>query len=503
MDSLQHLIQGFFAVFAPFNLWMATVGCFLGTVVGILPGLGPSATIAILLPFTFGMDATPAMIMMTAIYYGAKYGGSTTSILINLPGEGSSVVTCFDGYVMARQGRGGAALGISAIGSFVGGFLGTLGLIFTAVPLAEFSLRFGPAEYFSLILMGMLTIVFVGGKSIAKALASGVLGVALGTVGTDVVQGAPRFVYGITGLMDGISFVVVVMGVFGIGEVLVSAEEHMKVETLKVSYSSLWPTFRDIRESTWAMFRGTVIGFIIGALPGAGSTIASFISYAVEKGVSKHPERFGKGAIEGVAGPETSNNAASSGAMVPLLALGIPGSGATAVMLGALMLYGLKPGPMLFQTNPDFVWALIASMFVGNVILLIMNLPMVPLFAYSLRIPYSLLYPAIYLICIIGVYSIKNSVFDVWTMIIFGIVGYFMKKYDISGAPMVIGLVLGPLLETSLSRALSIAHGDITVFVTRPISAVILGLTAAMGIAVSFKLLRSARKQTKIPDKIP
>jgi len=495
MDVFHQLMQGFSIVFTPYNLWMAVVGCFFGTIVGILPGLGPSATIAMLLPFTFGMNPTPAMIMMAALYYGAKYGGSTTSILINVPGEGASVVTCFDGYAMARQGRAGAALGIAAIGSFIGGILGTFGLIFVAVPLAEFSLKFGPAEYFSLILMGMLTIVFVGGKSITKSLISAVLGLALGVVGSDVVQGAPRFVYGVTELLDGISFVVVVMGVFGIGEVLVSAEEHMKVEPLKVKFSNLWPTFSDILQSKWAILRGTVIGFFIGALPGAGSTIASFISYGVEKSASKHPERFGKGAIEGVAGPETANNSATSGAMVPLLALGIPGSGATAVMLGALMLYGLKPGPMLFHTSPDFVWALIASMFVGNVILLIMNLPMVPLFAYSLRLSYSLLYPAIIIVCIIGVYSLNSNVFDVWTMFIFGIAGYFMKKYDIPGAPMTIGLVLGPILETSLYRALSLSHGDITVFVTRPISAVLLGIALVMAIAVFFKTIKMMRKQ--------
>jgi len=495
MDIFQHLMQGFSAIFTPYNLWMAVVGCFFGTIVGILPGLGPSATIAMLLPFTFGMNATPAMIMLCALYYGAKFGGSTTSILINVPGENASVVTTFDGYQMALQGRAGSALGISAIGSFVGGILGTFGLIFVAVPLAEFSLKFGPAEYFSLIVMGLLTIVFVGGKSIPKSLISGVFGLALGTIGSDVVQGAPRFVYGVAELMDGISFVVVVMGVFGIGEVLVSAEEHMKMDSIKVPFSKLWPSLSDLFQSRWAMLRGTIIGFIIGVLPGAGSTIASFISYGVEKSTSKHPERFGKGAIEGVAGPETANNASCSGEMVPLLGLGIPGSGSTAVMLGALMIYGLRPGPMLFKTNPDFVWTLIASLFVGNVILLIMNLPLVPLFAYTLRLSYSFLYPAIILVCMTGVYSVNSNVFDVWAMLIFGILGYFMKKYDIPGAPMIIGLVLGPLLEHSLYKALALAHGDVTVFIIRPISAILLGIAAAMTIVVLFKTARAMRKQ--------
>ncbi|TSA48432.1 MAG: tripartite tricarboxylate transporter permease [Deltaproteobacteria bacterium] len=495
MDIFHSLMHGFSIFFTPYNLWMAVVGCFFGTIVGILPGLGPSATIALLIPFTFGMDATPAMIMITSIYYGSKYGGSTTSILINVPGEGASVVTTFDGYQMALQGRAGAALGISAIGSFIGGVLGTFGLIFVAVPLANFSLEFGPAEYFSLILMGMLTIVFVGGKSISKSLMSGVLGLALGVVGTDVVQGAPRFVYDVPELMDGISFVVVVMGVFGIGEVLISAEEFMKMDSIKVPFSKLWPTLKDLADSKWAIIRGTVVGFLVGALPGAGSTIASFLSYGLEKSVSKHPERFGKGAIEGVAGPETSNNAACSGAMAPLLALGIPGSGATAVMLGALMLYGLKPGPMLFHTSPDFVWALIASMFVGNVILLIMNLPMVPLFALSLRISYSILYPIIILICVIGVYSLNSNAFDVWVMLLFGVAGYFMKKYDISGAPLIIGLVLGPIMEKNLYRALALGQGKISVFVTRPISAVLLGIALVMTIVVCFKTVKMMRTQ--------
>ncbi len=495
MDILHNLIHGFAVFLTPYNLWMSVVGCFFGTIVGILPGLGPSATIALLIPFTFGMDATAAMIMLTSIYYGSKYGGSTTSILINVPGEGASVVTTFDGYQMALQDRAGAALGISAIGSFVGGFAGTILLIFLAVPLASFSLQFGPAEYFSLIVMGMLTIVFVGGKSILKSLMSGVLGIALGVVGTDLVQGAPRFVYGIPELMDGLDFVVVVMGLFGIGEVLVSAEHFMKMQSIKVPFSKLWPTVKDLADSTWAIIRGTALGFFIGVLPGAGSTIASFLSYGLEKSVSKHPERFGKGAIEGVAGPETCNNAACSGAIAPLLALGIPGSGATAVMLGALMLYGLKPGPMLFHTSPDFVWGLIASMFVGNLILLIMNLPMVPLFALSLRISYSILYPIIILICVIGAYSLNSNVFDVWMMLVFGIAGYFMKKCDISGAPMIIGLVLGPILEQNLYRALALSHGKMSVFVTRPISAVLLAIGALMAIAVLFKTIKMMRTQ--------
>jgi putative tricarboxylic transport membrane protein len=493
MDILNNLMQGFATVLTPFNIMMAAMGCFFGTLVGILPGLGPSATIAMLIPLTFGMDATPAMIMMCAIYYGAMYGGSTTSILLNVPGESASVVTCIDGYQMARQGRGGKALGISAIGSFVAGILGTIGLMLICVPLAKFALKFGPAEFFSLIVMGLLTIVYVGGKSISKSLMSGVIGMALGTVGIDVIQGAPRFVYDLPELMDGVSFVTVVMGLFGIGEVLVSAEERLKITPINVKFKDLWPTVTEVWQCKWAILRGTAVGFFMGALPGAGATISSFVAYALEKGVAKDPDRFGKGAIEGVASPESANNACTSGAMVHLLALGIPGSGATAVMLGALMMFGLKPGPMMFHTNPDLIWALIASMFIGNAILIVMNLPMIPLFAMGLRIPYRYLYPGILLICIIGAYSLSSSVYDVWVMLFFGIVGYFMKKYDIPGAPMVIALILGPLLEHNLHRALALSHGDITVFFTRPISATLLAIAAILTIAFSFKTVRIRR----------
>ncbi len=469
------------------------VGCFLGTIVGILPGLGPSATIAILLPFTFGMAPIPALIMLTSIVYGSKYGGSTTSILLNVPGEGSSVVTCLDGYQMARQGRAGSALGMSAIGSYLGGSIGGIALIFICVPLAEFSLTFGPAEYFSLIFMGMLTVVYIGGKSIAKSLMGVLLGLALSVVGTDPVQGAPRFVYGFPRLMDGISFVIVVMGVFGIGEVLVSAEERLKIQSLKVPFSECWPRFSDIFQTKWTMLRGTVIGFFCGVLPGAGSTLSSFISYGVEKSMSKHPEHFGKGEIKGVAGPETANNAATSGEMVPLLALGIPSSGSNAMLLGGMIICGLKPGPLLFQSNPDFVWAIIAALFFTNFILLIMNLPMVPLFAYTLRLPYSLLYPVIFIVCIIGAYSMNSSIFDVGAMFLFGIFGYFMKKYEIPGAPMIIAMVLGKMWENSLYQALNLSYGDITTFVTRPISATLMAIAAVMTILVTFKTIRMKR----------
>lgn len=488
---------GFATCLTPYNIWMALLGCLLGTLVGILPGLGPSATIAILLPITFGMDATPAMIMMCAVYYGAMYGGSTTSILVNVPGESSSVITAIEGHQLARRGKAGTALGLSAIGSFIAGILGTIGLVAAAVPLAEFSLQFGPAEFFSLIVMGMLTIIFVGGKSIPKSLMSAVIGLGLGCVGTDIVEGKDRFTYGAAELLDGIDFVVLVMGTFGIAEVLVSAEEFMKVEPIKVKFRELFPSLREILQCKWAILRGTLIGFIIGVLPGAGPTIASFVTYGVEKSVSKHPETFGTGVLEGIAGPESSNNAATSGAMVPMFALGIPGSGATAVMLGALILYGLKPGPMLFVENADFVWAVMASMFLGNIILIIMNLPLVPLFASLLRISYALIYPAILIICVIGAYAISTSLFDVGMMLIFGVAGYFMKRADIPPAPMLLALLLGPMMERALYQALNLSHGSMLVFITRPISGALLAISLIMSIAVGTKAVKRARTMVK------
>jgi putative tricarboxylic transport membrane protein len=341
--------------------------------------------------------------------------------------------------------------------------------------------------------MGMLTIIFVGGQSIKKSIMSGLLGLAIGTIGVDVVEGAPRFVYGVNALRDGINFILVVMGVFGIGEVFISAEEHLKTQSIRVKFRELWPSLSDILESKWAILRGTVLGFFIGTLPGAGPTLASFMSYGLEKAVAKDPTRFGKGAIEGVAGPETANNSATQGNMVPLLALGIPSSGGTAIMLGALLMYGLKPGPLLFTNSPDFVWALMASMFIGNVILLIMNLPMIPLFAATLRIPYHYLYPVILVICIIGAYSLHMSLLDPFIMLIFGVIGYFMKKLDIPSAPMAVALILGPMLEYSLYQSLAVAYGDVTTFIRRPISATLLGIAALMTIIVCFRLVRMKR----------
>jgi putative tricarboxylic transport membrane protein len=498
MDVLTNLMGGFATCLTPYNIGMAALGAFLGTMVGILPGLGPSATMAIILPITFGMDPTPAMIMLCALYYGAMYGGSTTSILVNVPGESSSVVTAIEGYQLARQGKAGTALGLSAIGSFFAGIFGTLALAFTASTLAEFSLKFGPAEMFSLVLMGMFTIIYVGGKDVTKSLMSMAIGLGLGCVGTDIVQGQPRFTYGIPELLDGVDFVILVMGTFGIAEVLESAEEYMKIVPMKVKFRDLFPSVADVWSCRWAIIRGTLVGFFICCVPGSGPTIASFLSYGVEKSVSKNPEKFGTGVMEGIAGPESSNNAAVSGAMVPMFALGIPGSGATAVLLGGLILYGLKPGPMLFVENADFVWAVMASMFLGNCILIIMNLPMVPLFASLLRIPYGLIYPAILIVCIVGAFAVASGLFEVGMMLVFAVAGYFMKKGGVPAAPMLMALLMGPMMERSLYQALNLSHGNMMVFVQRPISATLLSVIVLMSIYVGIRSLRG--KKTAIEE---
>jgi len=476
MESFQSILLGFSVALTPVNLFYAFTGCLVGTVIGVLPGLGPLCTIAMILPVTFSMNPISAMIMMAAVYYGAQYGGSITAILLNIPGESASVMTCIDGYQMARQGRAGIALAMSAIGSFIAGTLSVVGLMLMAPPLAKIALKFGPPEYFSLMLLGLSTVVFLGGSSILKSLISIVMGLLLGMVGVDPVGGINRYTLGQLELLDGVNFIVVVMGLFGIGEVLVSAEERMKINIIKTKLSELIPKLKDWKESAGPIIRGSLIGFFLGVLPGTGATISSFLSYATEKMISKNPEKFGKGAIEGVAGPEAANNAAVGGTLVPLFTLGIPGSGTTAVMMGVMMMFGLRPGPLLFIQHPDFVWGIIASMYIGNVILLIMNLPLIPLFASILRVPYSILYPFILLICFTGVYSLENSMFHVFMMFIFGIIGYVIKKTDFPPAPIVLALILGPMVERALYQSLTISHGNLGILFTRPFSAAFLVL---------------------------
>lgn len=494
MDVVHSIMLGFSIALTPTNLFYAFFGSLVGTVIGVLPGIGPLCTIAMILPTTFGMNPTSAMIMMAAVYYGAQYGGSTTSILLNIPGESASVMTTLDGYQMARQGRAGVALATAATSSFIAGTLSVVGLMLLAPPLAKIALKFGPPEYFSLMLLGLTTIVFLGGKSIVKSMISIILGLLLGIVGVDPMGGVNRFTLDQLELMDGINFIVVVMGLFGIGEVLVSAEERMKISILQTKLSGLIPTLKDCKEAAGATIRGSVIGFFIGVLPGTGATIASFLSYATEKMVSNDPEKFGKGAIEGVAGPEAANNAAVGGAMVPLFTLGIPGSGTTAVMMGAMMMWGLRPGPLLFVQHQDFIWGIIASMYIGNVVLLILNLPLVPLFASMLRVPYSILYPFILVVCLTGVYSLENSMFHVFLMFIFGLIGYCVKKLDFPPAPIVLALILGPMVERAIYQSLTMSHGSLGILVTRPFSAAFLVLVLIVLAIPAIRWFREAKK---------
>lgn len=475
MGPFDNLMQGFGSALTPIHVGMCFIGVFLGQVVGVLPGIGPSAAIALLLPLTFGADPTAALIMFAGIYYGAQYGGTLTSVLVSVPGESSTVMTSIDGYQMALQGRAGAALGIAAIGSFIAGVVGTFGLMLIAPPLARAALSFGPPEYFALVVLGLTALAAVG-DSILKGLAAGVAGLLIATIGIDPQTGVTRFEFGRIWLLDGVEFIVLTVALFGVGEVLASAGVAATRPVAEVK--NILPTRADLRLSRLPILRGSVIGFFIGVLPAAGATIASFVAYIVEKKFAKDPSRFGRGAIEGVAGPEASNNSAAAGAMVPMLSLGIPGSGTTAIMLGALLMFGIRPGPEMFTKNSELVWAVIASMLIGNFLLLVMNLPLAGLFARLLRIPYSWLYPPILALCITGVFSQANSIEDTWLLIGFGALGWLMKRYDWPAAPMVLGLVLGPLFENALRQSLTLSHGSGSIFFTRPISATLLAVAA-------------------------
>ena len=478
MDLAAGLLQGFAVALTPVNLMWCFAGCLLGTIVGVLPGLGPAATIAMLLPLTFKMDPTGAIIMLAGIYYGAKYGGSTTSILLNVPGESSSVVTCLDGYQMAKRGRAGAALGIAAIASFIAGSFGVIALTLIAPPLAKLALAFSSPEYFALMALGLAMVVLLAGKSLVKALLAMLVGLWIASMGTDLFTATSRFTFGNAELLDGVDFVVVAIGIFAVGEVLASMEKRDAAALLPVpkGLRNLLPTIAELKACRFAFLNGSVIGFLIGILPGAGSTIASFISYGVEKAVSKHPEKFGTGVPEGVAAPEGANNSETGGALVPMLTLGIPGSSTTAILLAALVLWGLKPGPLMIQDNATLFWGLVASMYIGNVMLLVLNVPLIPLFAQILRLPAALLYPVIFGISIVGVYSVSGSLFDVWMLAAFGLLGYVMRKLDYPAAPLILGLVLGDSMERALRQSLMMSQGDLTILVSRPISAVMLVL---------------------------
>lgn len=480
MDIVNGLVQGFSVALLPVNLMWCFVGCFLGTVVGILPGLGPAATIAMLMPLTYGMHPASGIIMLTGIYYGAKYGGSTTSILLNIPGESSSVATCLDGYQMARNGRAGAALGIAAIASFIAGTVGVVLLTLMAPPIAQIALAFSSPEYFALMLLGLSLVVLLSGTSIVKGVLSLLIGLWLTSIGTDLFTAESRYVFGQTVLVGGIDFMVVAIGVFAMSEVLSSIESREETHVLPVPRGilNLLPTWAELKACRFAFVNGSLVGFFVGVLPGAGSTIASFISYGIEKAVSKHPDKFGTGVPEGVAAPEGANNADSGGALVPLLTLGLPGGSATAIMLSALVLWGVKPGPLMMEERPDVFWGLVASMYIGNVMLLVLNLPLVPVFAQILRIPVYVLFPVILGISMVGAYSASGRIFDLALLAGFGLLGYLMVKFRYPTAPLILGFVLGDAMERALRQTLMMSQGDLMTFAERPIAAAMLVIAA-------------------------
>ncbi|HET8578517.1 MAG TPA: tripartite tricarboxylate transporter permease [Methylomirabilota bacterium] len=476
METLQNLALGFSVALQPTVLFYAFAGCVIGTLVGVLPGVGPLAGISLLLPATFGLSATNAIVMLAGIYYGAMYGGSTTSILMRIPGEAASVMTCIDGYAMARKGRAGAALAIAAIGSFIAGTISVIGLMLLAPPLASFALRFGPPEYFALLLLGLLVLAYMSGGSMLKSLAMAVLGLLLGMIGIDQMSGYFRFAYGVVELGDGIGVVPLAVGLFGLAEVFATAGQETPPEVLKPRFRELLPSREEWRDAIMPVGRGTVLGFLIGIIPGSAHIIASFVSYAVERRLSRRPEEFGRGAVAGVAGPESANNSATSGAFVPMLALGVPSGPIPAVMLAAMMVHGVSPGPLLIKQAPELFWGFIASMYVGNVMLLMLNLPMVGLFVNVLRIPYALLYPAIIMFCILGVYAVNGSVVDVWIALAMGVLGYLLRKLGFETAPIVLGAILAPMIEMALRQSLAMSDGQYTIFVARPIAATLLGV---------------------------
>jgi TctA family transporter len=495
MELFHNLIFGFGVAFSLHNLLYCFVGCLLGTLIGVLPGIGPLATIAMLLPLTFSVPPVSALIMLAGIYYGAQYGGSTTAILVNLPGETSSVVTCIDGYQMARQGRAGPALAIAAIGSFFAGTVGTLLIALAGPPLADIALEFASADYFSLMLMGLIAAAMLAQGDMVKSLAMVALGLLLGIVGTDVNSGVQRFSFGITELSDGIGFIVIAVGVFAIGEIIsnLGDPEQRSVFTNKVSH--LFPTREDLARSIGPILRGTGVGCFFGVLPGTGPSIASFASYMVEKKLSDDPSRFGRGAIEGVAAPESANNADAQCKFIPMLTLGLPASGVMALMLGAMTIQGIQPGPTVMTQKPDLFWGLIASMWIGNLMLVVLNLPLVGVWVRLLRLPYRLLFPAIMIFSAIGIYSVNNSAFEIYLTAVFGILGFLWMKLGFSLAPMLLGFVLGPMMEENLRRALLSAHGDPTVFVTRPISLAFIIATVLILIVMIAPAVRARRQE--------
>jgi putative tricarboxylic transport membrane protein len=495
MELLTNLALGFGVALTWANIGWCLVGVALGTLIGVLPGIGPVATIAMLLPVTFHLTPVSALIMLAGIYYGAQYGGSTTAILVNLPGESSSVVTCLDGYQMARQGRAGPALAIAALGSFFAGCVATLILATFAPPLAELAFKFGPAERFSLMVLGLVAAVTLAHGSLLKAIAMVVLGILLGLVGADPEVGRMRYTFGVPELTDGINFVVVAMGIFAFGEIIANLEQGSNREVFTSNIGRLWPSREDFRNSWKAILRGTGIGSLLGILPGGGAVLGSFAAYMIEKRLAKDPSRFGKGAIEGVAAPESANNAGAQTSFIPLLTLGIPSNAVMALMVGAMIIHGIQPGPQVMTERPELFWGMIASMWIGNLLLVILNLPLIGVWVWLLTVPYRLLYPAILVLSCIGIYSLNNSVFDVGLAALFGLLGYVFIKLRCEPAPLLLGFVLGPMLEENLRKAMTISRGDPSVFVTRPLSLSMLAIAAVLLLLVVLPAVRRKREE--------
>jgi len=485
LDLLHNLATGFGAAASLNNLGFAFIGCLLGTLIGVLPGIGPIPTIAMLLPITFGLDPLSSLVMLAGIYYGAQYGGSTTSILVNIPGEASSIVTCIDGYEMAKQGRAGPALGIAALGSFFAGCVGTVFIAGFGPPLAAVAQQFNSPDYFSLMVLGLVTAVILAHGSVIKAVGMVLVGLLLGLVGTDVNSGLTRYTFGISEIWDGIDFVPLVIGMFGIVEIIRNLEQTtLPRPHLVARMRDLWPTGKDLRDSWQAVLRGTGLGSILGILPGGGAVLASFASYTLEKKVAKDPTRFGKGAIEGVAGPESANNAAAQTNFIPLLTLGLPSNAVMALMMGAMIIQGIQPGAAVMTKRPDLFWGMVASMWIGNLMLLVINLPLIGIWVRLLSVPYRLLYPAILLFCVIGIYSINTSAGQLTICVVFAVFGYFLLRFGCEPAPLVLGFILGPLMEENLRRSLVISRGDPMVFIERPISATLLATTVVLVLAL-------------------
>jgi TctA family transporter len=500
LDILDNLLLGFSVAMTPIHLLYALIGVMLGTMIGVLPGVGPVATIAMLLPITFNLKPEAALIMLAGIYYGSQYGGSTTAILVNLPGETASVVTCLDGYQMARQGRAGPALAVAALGSFFAGCVATVVIAVAAPPLAEVALKFGPSEYFSLMVLGLVAATVLAHGSLVKAIAMVVLGLLLGLIGTDVNSGVLRFTFGIPELSDGIGFVVVAMGMFGLSEIITNLELKGAREVFTGKVKNLFPTREDFRRAWPAVLRGTALGSFLGILPGGGSILSAFGSYTVEKKLSKHPEQFGKGAIEGVAGPESANNAGAQTSFIPMLTLGIPGNAVMALMIGALMIQGIAPGPQVMTEKPELFWGLIASMWIGNAMLVVLNLPLIGMWIKLLTVPYRYLYPSILVFMAVGVFSLSNNPWDLVVMAVFGLLGYVCTKLECEPAPMILGFILGPLMEENLRRAMLLSRGDPTVFLTKPISAGFIIASVILLVIVALPALRKKRQEVFVEE---